>query len=445
MYLEFSYVRPTDELIQELSGCKAISDYFKLTLINSEQIQKFGADLMEAKRSDSQQFFLLAIMAIAGGITVANLYYNQPLLTLIAKDFNTSASAVSLIPTLTQVGYALGILLLVPMGDLLERRRLIVIMMGLTAVALALAAVSPSLTWLVVASLAIGVTTIAAQVIVPFATQLVKPHKRGKAVGTMMSGLLIGILLARTVSGFVGASLGWRAMYWIASGLMLMLAVVMAKVLPLSQPSLQTSYIRLMRSLIHLMQTQPRLQQASLIGAMTFGAFSAFWSTLAFLLEQPPYHYGSDVVGLFGLVGVVGAAAAPVAGRFADRRSPRLTLGFGIVTTAFSFILFWTLGYQIWGLVVGVILLDLGVQVTQISNQTSIYKLPKEIHSRLNAVYVTFYFVGGALGSFLGAYGWSHWGWAGVCGLSLGLMAIATIYFFKNRGDSQRPIEQDSD
>lgn len=372
-------------------------------------------------------------MAIACGITVANLYYNQPLLALLARDFHTSARAVGLIPTLTQVGYALGILLLVPMGDLLERRRLIVTMMGLTAVALALAAVSPGLTWLIVASFAIGLTTIAAQIIIPFATQLIEPHERGKAVGTLMSGLFIGILLARTVSGFVGVTLGWRAMYWLASGLMLLLAVVMAKVLPRRQPPLQLSYGRLMRSLLHLMRTQPRLQQAALIGAMTFGAFSAFWSTLAFLLEQPPYDYGSGVVGLFGLVGVVGAAIAPVAGRIADRQSPRLTVGLGLLTTAFSFVFFWALGSQIWGLIVGVILLDLGVQTTQISNQTSIYQLPADMHSRLNAVYIMFYFMGGALGSFLGAYGWSHWGWPGVCGLSLGLMAIAAIIFLQGK------------
>ena len=384
----------------------------------------------ETKRSSTASSALILVMAIACGITVANLYYNQPLLALLAKDFHTSAHEIGLIPTLTQVGYALGILLLVPLGDLVERRKLIVTMMGLTAVALASAAISPNLNWLIIASFVVGITTIAAQIIIPFATQLVRLNERGKAVGRVMSGLFIGILLARTVSGFVGGALGWQAVYWLASGLMLGLAAVMAKVLPVSQPTVQMSYGRLMRSLVPLLRTQPRLQQASLIGAMTFGAFSAFWSTLAFLLEQPPYHYGSEVVGLFGLVGVMGAAAAPVVGKIADRKSPRLTVGFGIVTTAFSFLVFWALGYQLWGLVVGVILLDLGVQTTQISNQTSVYQLPLEMHSRLNAVYVMFYFMGGALGSLLGAYSWSQWGWPGVCGLSLGLMAIAALTHF---------------
>lgn len=383
---------------------------------------------------------LILIMAIACGVTVANLYYNQPLLALLANEFHASAHDVGFIPMLTQIGYALGILLLVPMGDLVERRRLIVLMLVLTAIALVLAALSPNLTWLVIASFAIGMTAIAAQIIVPFAAQLTKLEERGKAIGMVMSGLLIGILLARTVSGFVATAWGWRSMYWLASGLMVALAMVMAKVLPRSQPSLKMSYLNLMRSLIQLVLHQPRLQQASLIGAMTFGAFSAFWSTLAFLLEQPPYHYGSDVAGLFGLVGVVGAVAAPLVGKIADRRSPQVTVGLGIATTALSFVLFWLLGEQIWGLVVGVILLDLGVQTTQISNQTSIYRLPTEMHSRLNALYIMFYFVGGALGSFLGAYGWSRWHWSGVCLLSLGLLAIAAVAFLQARRD-RHPLD----
>ena len=324
---------------------------------------------------------------------------------------------------LTQIGYAVGILLFVPLGDLMERRRLIVTMLGATALALGLAAMSPSMTWLIGASFAIGMTAIAAQIMVPFAAQLANPQERGRVVGTVMSGVLIGILLARTVSGFVGATLGWRAMYWLASGVMVLLAVTLFSVLPKNQPSLRVSYPRLMGSLFKLVRKQPVLREASMIGAMSFGAFSAFWSTLVFLLEQPPYHYGSEVTGLFGLVGVVGAAAAPLVGKLADRSSPSLTVGLGITITTSSFLVFWGLGHQLWGLVVGVILLDLGVQTTQISNQARIYSLPPEFHSRLNALYIMFYFVGGAIGSFLGAYGWSRWQWNGVCALSLLMLA----------------------
>ena len=375
---------------------------------------------------------LVWLMAIASGAAAANLYYNQPLLAAIAQSLDAPAYEAGFIPILTQIGYAVGVFLFVPLGDLMERRRLIVTMLLVTALALGGAAVSPNITWLIGASFVIGMTTIAAQLIVPFAAQLAKPQERGKVVGMVMSGLLIGILLARTVSGFVGAFFSWRAMYWLASGLMIVMAGLLFRLLPKSQPSLKVPYQQLMESLFKLVR-QPVLREASMIGAMSFGAFSAFWSTLVFLLEQPPYHYGSEATGLFGLVGVVGAAAAPLVGRLADRSSPRLTVGLGLAITTGSFFIFWLFGHQLWGLIVGVILLDLGVQTTQVSNQTRIYSLPPEAHSRLNALYVMFYFVGGALGSFLGAYSWSRWQWNGVCGVGLLMLFGAFATFFRKR------------
>ena len=378
---------------------------------------------------------LVWLLAIACGMTVANLYYNQPLLAVIARNLQVSDHEVGFIPMLTQVGYALGILLFVPLGDLLERRRLIVTMVGITALALGLAAGSLNLTGLMVASFAIGMSTIAAHVMIPFAAQLTDPNDRGRVIGTIMGGLLIGILAARTVSGAVGAAFGWRTMYWMASGLTLMLAAVLWWMLPHSQPALKISYPKLMQSLFRIVREQPVLREASVIGALSFGAFSAFWSTLVFLLEQPPYHYGSAVAGLFGLVGIVGAAAAPIVGRMADQRSPRLTATIGVITTTLSFLLFWVWGHALWGLIIGVILLDLGVQTTQISNQAQIYSLPAEIHGRLNALYIMFYFVGGAIGSFLGAYGWSYWRWPGVCAVSLLLLAGAFAVFLKGQHD----------
>jgi predicted MFS family arabinose efflux permease len=375
-------------------------------------------------------------MAIASGATVANLYYNQPLLAIMAQGFHVTPDTAGFIPMLTQIGYAVGILLFVPLGDVVERRRLIVTMLWATAVSLALAALSPNIIWLLGASFAIGMTAISAQVMVPLAAQLAEPQSRGKVVGTVMSGLLIGILLARTVSGFVGAVLGWREMYWLAAAIMAGLAVIMWKKLPYSRPASNTAYLQLMRSLLSIARSQPVLREASIIGAACFGAFSAFWSTLVFLLAQQPYHYGSEVAGLFGLVGVVGAIAAPIVGKLADRSSPRLTVGWGIALTTLAFLTFWGLGYQLWGLVLGVIVLDLGVQMAQISNQARIYSLPQEIHSRLNAVYITFYFVGGALGSFLGTYGWSHWQWSGVCAFGLLLLVGAWITFWQGQRKS---------
>lgn len=373
------------------------------------------------------------LMAITSGATAANLYYNQPLLAAIAQNLNASAQDTGLIPTLGQIGYALGNFLIVPLGDLLERRRLIVTMLIGTSLALATAAVSPTISWLVIASFIIGITTIVPQIAVPFAAVLAPSSVRGKVVGTVMSGLLIGILLSRTVSGFVGVELGWRAIYWIASGVMLVLAIAVFKILPKSQPAVVLTYQQLIRSMLKLLR-EPVLQEASIAGAMVFGAFSVFWSTLVFLLEQPPYEYGSEVVGLFGLIGVVGAAAAPLAGKFADRRSPRLAIAFGLITTTGSFLMFWSFGYRLWGLIVGSILLSLGVQVTTVSNQALLYKLPEEKHSRLNALFITFYFVGGAVGSFLGAYGWRIWQWSGVCAVGLLLSIIAfSSFLIKSR------------
>ncbi|HEY9696052.1 MAG TPA: MFS transporter [Trichocoleus sp.] len=371
---------------------------------------------------------LLWTMAFTCGAVAANLYYNQPLLVVIAQDFQAAPSLTGLLPMLTQVGYATGVLLLVPLGDLLEKRRLIILMLGASAIALAITAAAPSLSWLLGASWAIGVTSISAQLIVPFAAQLVAPEARGNVVGIVMSGLLIGVLLARTVSGWVGAIFDWRTMYWLASGLMLLLGLGLSRFLPKSQSPLKVSYLRLIRSLFPLL-TQPVLRETALIGAMSFAAFSAFWSTLAFRLAAPPYHYGSEVTGLFGLVGIVGAVAAPIAGKLADRGDPKLTAGIGLASTTLSFLLFWGFGQQLWGLVAGVILLDWGVQSTQISNQAQIYGLPAEFHSRLNALYITLYFVGGAIGSLAGAFGWTHFGWSGVCIASLFMIGVAWTKF----------------
>ncbi len=376
---------------------------------------------------------LIWLMAVTGGAAVANLYYNQPLLAVIAQSFHVSEHTSGLIPMLTQIGYAMGIFLFVPLGDLLERRKLIVTMLLASAIALMNAALSLNFALLGLASLAIGMTTISAQLLIPFAAQLANPNERGKVVGMVMSGLLVGILLARTISGVVGASLGWRAMYAIASIVMILLAVILSRSLPKSRLSLHLSYVKLMASLLGLVREYAVLREAALAGAMSFAAFSAFWSTLVFLLAEPPYQYGSEKVGAFGLIGVVGAMAAPIAGKLTDKRDPKLTVAFGLAISTLSFLLMWQFGHQLWGLIIGVILLDLGAQIVLISNQARIYRLPTEIHSRLNALFICFFFLGGALGSFLGAYAWSRWEWNGVCAIALLMLAAAFTTFFKFR------------
>jgi predicted MFS family arabinose efflux permease len=368
-------------------------------------------------------------MAAGCGLSVANNYYCQPLLPEMAERCHVPEAWAGYIPAATQAGYALGLLLFVPLGDVLERRRLTELVLTASVATLLAVAVAPTFPWLMAMSFVLGLVGIAPQLLVPFAAHLAPAAERGRVVGTVMSGLLIGVLLARTVSGSVGQYLGWQAMYGIAAGLTLLLLLALRATLPRSEPSTQLEYLRLMASLKGLIREEPVLRQSCVFGAGTFGAFSAFWSTLAFHLAQPPFGYGSTVVGLFGLVGVVGALAASVAGRLGDRYNPLVTIGWGIGIMLVSFGVFWLFGHRLWGLLVGVILMDLGTQASHISNQTRIYALRPEARNRLNTVYMVAYFVGGGTGSSLGAYGWARWGWDGVCAAGLGLLVVASAVF----------------
>ena len=369
------------------------------------------------------------VLAIVCAMTVANLYYIQPLLADIGRTFATSESGVGFIATLTQLGYALGLLLIVPLGDSFDRRDLVTFTLVAVTVALIATAAAPNITFLAIASFVVGVTTVGPQIIVPFAASLAPPQERGRVVGTIMSGLLIGVLLARVVSGFIGAHLGWRAMYWIAAAMMLALIPLLRKLLPREQPRPRVSYPELLRSLWGLIRTEPVLRETSIFGALVFGAFSVFWVTLVFFLETPPYHYGSDVAGLFGLAGIAGALAASFVGRLADRINARIITGVMLVVTIVAFIVFWLFGHSLWGLIIGVILLDLGTQGTHISNQTRIYGLNAAARSRLNTVYMVSYFIGGSLGSMLGAYGWSIERWNGVCAMGILVLVAALVAY----------------
>jgi len=363
----------------------------------------------------------IVLMSVSVGAIVANLYYIQPLLSAIASTFRISVPQVGTVAMLTQLGAALGMLLFVPLGDTRERRRLIVMLLAGECVFLALMAGAQSYLWLALASLGIGVTGSTVHLIVPFAAQLASPARRGATVGAVLSGLLLGILLARTFSGLLGAWLGWRAIYWVASAMMLLLAVMIWLGLPRSKPTLRLSWPNLIRSSAVLVRTQPVLREAAALSAMLFCAFSAFWTTLVFFLETPPYHYGSAVAGLFGLVGASGALCAPFVGRLADRYGARRNVLFALLITVASFAVLYIYGRHMSGLIAGVILLDIGVQSGHVSNQTRIYGLLPDARSRLNMVYMICYFTAGAIGSFAGSVVWHHFGWAGVCGLGCAL------------------------
>ncbi|MDB4885793.1 MAG: transporter [Gemmatimonadetes bacterium] len=379
---------------------------------------------MAPTRAPSRSLILL--LTFAAGTSVANLYYNQPLLPEIAASFHAAPNAAGLIATLTQVGYAVGLLLFVPLGDIVERRRLIVVLLVAVAAALAAAALSPTLGLLTAASFAIGVTTVVPQLVIPFAAGLAPPESRGRVVGQVVGGVLIGVLAGRVVAGAVAHLTGWRSVFGDASVAMLVLAAAMWRLLPLAPPVAERMpYRTLLRSLVTLVREQPVIRDTSITGALTFASFSVFWTTLAFRLRTAPLDYGSGVAGAFGLLGVIGAAAAPLAGRLADRRSPRETVGYALLVNIAAWGVFLVAGHTLLGIAAGVLLLDAGTQAAQVSNQARIYALPAETHGRLNTIYMVCYFVGGALGSALGSAVWGSFGWRGVCGLGGGVLVVA--------------------
>ncbi|HTH95391.1 MAG TPA: MFS transporter [Rhodocyclaceae bacterium] len=369
---------------------------------------------------------VLWTMAAAAGLVVANNYYSQPLLASFATYFGVSQKAAGTVAVAAQAGYAIGLFLFVPLGDKIERRHLICLMLGLASIALVAMALSPTLPWLVAASLIVALVSVTPQLLTPFAAHLAGPDERGKAVGTVMFGLLCGILLSRTVSGFIGAHFGWQAVYWMGAAIMIGLIVVLSRMLPRDEPGFKGSYGELMKSLWTLYRTEPVIRETSAIGALQFAAFSGFWTTLSFHLAAMPQHYGSDVAGTFGLVGVVGASVAPYAGKFTDKRDP----SFAVMVSCFVFVLAYLVfgfgGETMTALIAGVILLDFAAQCGHVSNMTRNIGLSPATMSRANTLYMSIRFAGGALGSALGSWAWSLWQWHGVCatGVILALLAV---------------------
>jgi predicted MFS family arabinose efflux permease len=364
---------------------------------------------------------------MASGASVATIYYNQPLLLEMSRTFHVSSTQAGTVAVATQVGYAAGILVFVPLGDVTERRALVVKLFASVTVALLAAAVATSLWTLVAASIAMGMTASVTHILVPIAPELAEPQESGRAIGTVMTGLLLGVLLGRAASGGIAAMLGWRAVFLVAAGVTAIFIPLLRWRLPKLPPVKAVSYTDALKSLWTLVLKQPTLREASIIGFLAFAAFSSFWTNLAFLLGTPHYGLGAGVAGSFGALGAAGALVASVAGRLADRKGSRWVIAMGLGFLSAAYMLLWVAGYHMVGLIVGVIVLDMGQQAMQISNQTRVFSLVEGARSRLNTIYMIVFFLGGAAGSALSTAAWDRWQWNGVCALGLTFLALAGV------------------
>ncbi|MBB1597755.1 MFS transporter [Achromobacter sp. UMC46] len=373
---------------------------------------------------------LVLLLAVGAGLAVASLYYSQPMLGVLGADIDASTAALGWIPTLTQLGYAFGILLLAPLGDRHDRKRIILVKAAVLSLALLAAAVSPSIGMLLAASFAVGLSATLAQDIVPAAAHLAPAESRGKIVGTVMTGLLLGILLSRVVSGFVAEQFGWRAMFVAAAVTIVALGGALWRGLPRFVPTTKLAYRDLLGSLATLWRQHPGLRRAAMAQGLLSLGFSAFWSTLAVMLHGAPFHLGAGAAGAFGLAGAAGALAAPLAGRMADKRGPQAVagLGAGLTLVSFAAMLFLPLlppHAALWLIAGSTIGFDLGIQASLIAHQSIVYGIDPAARSRLNAILMTGVFVGMAAGGALGSLALAHWGWTGVTLVAAGAAAAA--------------------
>jgi predicted MFS family arabinose efflux permease len=377
---------------------------------------------------------LVLLLAAGAGLGAATLYYAQPMLGVLGGEFQATPGAIGLVPTLTQLGYALGILLLAPLGDRYDRRRIILgKVLALTAALLA-AAAAPNLGVLLVASLAIGLAATLAQDIVPAMATLAPEAHRGKMVGTVMTGLLLGILLSRVVSGWVAEQWGWRTMFVLAASSIALLGVAVWLRLPRFVPTTDMRYSALLGSLLTLWHRHVELRRAAVAQGLLSISFSAFWSTLAVMLHAAPFHLGSSAAGAFGLAGAAGALAAPLAGRIADRKGPELVTRIGAALVVAAFLAMALGTDQLWLIAVGAVVFDLGAQAALIAHQSIVYSIEPAARSRLNAVLFVGMFTGMSSGAFLGSLVLGQWGWLGVCVLAvvsaLGALVVRLRWLF---------------
>lgn len=370
---------------------------------------------------------LTVLMAIATGLVVASNYYAQPLLDTIAQQFNLTTNTAGFIVTAAQLGYAAGLLFLVPLGDLFERKNLILTMTFLSALGLLITALSNNVWQILLGTALTGLFSVVAQVLIPLAASIAKPHKRGKAVGIIMSGLLLGILLARTVSGAVAMIGGWRAIYYVAFALLILLMIIMAIKLPRYHQKAHLNYFQLLGSIGRLFFGTPVLAVRASLGALSFANFGLLWTAMAFLLASPPFNYSEGTIGLFGLVGAAGALMASQAGHLVDKGKGKLITTIGLALLLLSWVPIGLAKHSLLAFIIGILILDLAVQAVHVTSQSTLYRILPEARNRLTAGYMTSYFIGGALGSLLSGYAYEHAGWEGVAIAGATLTAISLV------------------
>ena len=370
---------------------------------------------------------ILWTLAIVAGISVANLYYNQPLLNMIRQELGVSEFKTNLIAMVTQIGYAIGLLFIIPLADLYQRKKIILTNFAILILSLLSIAFGKNIHLILIASFFTGICSVIPQIFIPIASQFSRPENKGRNVGIVVSGLLTGILASRVISGFIGELFGWREMYHIAAGMMLVCAIIVLKILPDIQPNFKGKYSDLMKSLFSLLKEYPQLSIYSIRAALNFGSFLAMWSCLAFKMGRAPFYANSNTIGLLGLCGIAGALTASFVGKYVKRVGVRRFNFIGCGLILFSWLLFFIGENSYIGIIAGIIIIDIGMQCIQLSNQTSIFELNPRASNRINTIFMTTYFIGGATGTFLAGTFWQLHGWHGVIGIGAFLTCISLL------------------
>lgn len=373
------------------------------------------------------------LITIGCALAAANLYYCQPLLGAFSRAFDITEEAASFINICSQLGYGLGLFFIVPLGDMFSRRKMLILLHILAALSLVGMCFATDVYGLYFFSVCIGVTSTACQIFIPLAADLSTDEERGSVLGLVMGGLLTGILLSRTLSGFMAEYFGWKSVYVLGAGLMLLMGFLVWKIIPSENPSFSGNYKKLMKSLLNLFRQQSVIRESAWIGACLFGALSVFWSTMAFFLEGEPYSYSLAVIGLFGIIGTGGALVSPYIGKVTDKSGPFKPMRWGIVLMIIGWMVLFEGRWSIWMIILGIILIDVGMQSAHIPNLARNYALLPEARTRLNTLYMTSFFIGGTLGSSIGSVAWNLGEWTGVCIAGFALAALGAIPVFLRR------------